>query len=324
MTTLLFETIDCPWKAYLLGRAVTDGTISPTELKIPVTSPIIYKLCELIKIHVPSRIITINNSSSLSICTSLKNTTKGRLELLAGNAFKSHNDFKWDLLSGIIDGGGFIDFAKWECHVDGGKGSHITTYLYAHTTIPCSINGSVVAWCGTNMVDMFMKLYDNAKIVNPTTKREFTHAISGDDTLPVWKWKREVPEAVPPSKGRFSDSGYDLTLISHIKTKNDVYYYDTGLKVIPPIGYYFDLVGRSSISKSGWMLANNVGIIDCSYRGTIIVALVRTAGNVDTPEIKLPCRLVQLIPRRLVLMHNIEIEEVDETERNIGGFGSTN
>lgn len=324
MTTLLFETIDCPWKAYLLGRAVTDGTISPTELKIPVTSPIIYKLCELIKIHVPSRIITINNSSSLSICTSLKNTTKEYLESLAGHAFESHSDFKWDLLSGILDGGGFIDFAKWECHVVVGKGPYVTSQIQTHTTIPCSINGSYIAWHDANMVDIFGKLYDNAKIVNPTTKREFTNAISGDDTFPVWKWKREVPEAVPPSKGRFSDSGYDLTLISHIKTKNNVYYYDTGLKVIPPNGYYFDLVGRSSISKSGWMLANNVGIIDCSYRGTIIVALVRAGGDTETPEIQLPCRLVQLIPRRLVLMRDIEIEEVDETERNIGGFGSTN
>jgi dUTP pyrophosphatase len=147
--------------------------------------------------------------------------------------------------------------------------------------------------------------------------------IWGEIRNPAFKWAKGHPDAVPPTKNRFSDSGYDLTVISKLKEKNGVYYYDTGIKVQPDNGYYFEIVGRSSISKSGWMLANNVGIIDASYRGNIIVALVRV--NPDASEIELPMRLVQLIPRQLILMHAQEVdqEELSNTTRGEGGFGSS-
>jgi dUTP pyrophosphatase len=91
--------------------------------------------------------------------------------------------------------------------------------------------------------------------------------------------------------------------------------------VQPENGYYFDLVGRSSISKTGWMVANNIGIIDASYTGTVIVALVKI--DPDAHEIELPCKLVQLIPRQLILMEPIEVDSLDDTERGDKGFGSS-
>jgi dUTP pyrophosphatase len=69
------------------------------------------------------------------------------------------------------------------------------------------------------------------------------------------------------------------------------------------------------------MLANNIGIIDATYRGSIIVALVRVNDNAD--EIKLPMRLVQMIPRSLILMNNIEVDSLSDTVRGSGGFGSS-
>jgi dUTP pyrophosphatase len=131
------------------------------------------------------------------------------------------------------------------------------------------------------------------------------------------------PETRPPQKQRASDSGYDLTLIRKIKTHGHVEFYDTCIKLQPAFGYYFDLVGRSSISKSGYMLANNIGIIDRTYQGTVIVPLVKIDNN--QPDLELPCRLVQIIPRQIQHLEPIEIteEELLSSERQTGGFGST-
>jgi dUTP pyrophosphatase len=139
--------------------------------------------------------------------------------------------------------------------------------------------------------------------------------------IPEFKWKRTLENAVEPTKNISSDSGYDLTVISKIKEFNGVCYYDTGICVEPPDGFYFDVVGRSSISKTGWMLANNIGIIDATYRGSIIVALIKVYDDAD--EIQLPMRLVQMIPRSLILMENIEVDSLSDTVRGSGGFGSS-
>lgn len=127
--------------------------------------------------------------------------------------------------------------------------------------------------------------------------------------------------ALPPQKAYPTDSGFDLFLIKKIKEENGVYMYDTGIAIKPPEGYYFELVGRSSISKSGYMLANNIGVIDETYRGSIKVALVKVKP--DAKELELPIRLVQLIPRNLILMKPNKVENLDETTRGDGGFGSS-
>ena len=134
-------------------------------------------------------------------------------------------------------------------------------------------------------------------------------------------YKKTLPNAVSPQKAHHDDSGFDLVLIKKIKEQNGVIWYDTGIAVQPPKGYYFELVGRSSISKSGWMLANNIGIIDASYRGNIMVAMVRVVE--DAPEIEIPSRLVQIIPRQLALMNPREVDELTDTLRGEGGFGSS-
>lgn len=135
-------------------------------------------------------------------------------------------------------------------------------------------------------------------------------------------FKKSNPNAIIPTRAHASDSGFDLTLLECIKTTGDVSFYTTGIQVDPPHGYYFDLVGRSSISKTGYMLANAVGIIDQSYRGDIIVPLRKV--NKDADELTLPIKLVQIIPRQWYNIQMIEKEDLDETSRNTGGFGSTN
>jgi deoxyuridine 5'-triphosphate nucleotidohydrolase len=87
-------------------------------------------------------------------------------------------------------------------------------------------------------------------------------------------------------------------------------------------GYYSEIVPRSSISKSGYMLSNSVGIIDQSYRGNIMVSLTKIDS--ESPDIELPFKCCQLIIRKQYYANMIEVGySFDETDRNEGGYGST-
>lgn len=136
-----------------------------------------------------------------------------------------------------------------------------------------------------------------------------------------FNYVKVLSDAVAPTKTRLSDSGYDLTLIRKISEVDGVFTYDTGIKVQPSFGFYLELVGRSSISKTGWMLANNIGIIDMSYTGNILVKLVRCIFG--AAELQLPIKLVQLIPRMFIHLEANEVTELENTDRSEGSFGST-
>jgi deoxyuridine 5'-triphosphate nucleotidohydrolase len=137
-------------------------------------------------------------------------------------------------------------------------------------------------------------------------------------------FQKSHPEAHIPQKAHVSDSGYDLTLIE-FKKENEfgIQFFGTGIKVQPPYGHYFELVPRSSMSKIGFVLANSIGIIDQSYRGEIIVALHKIHHSA---EIVLPCKCVQLIPKKFLHMNMREIpgeDDFGDTIRGSGGFGSS-
>ncbi len=74
--------------------------------------------------------------------------------------------------------------------------------------------------------------------------------------------------------------------------------------------------------KFGLYVINSVGLIDSSYRGTLKVTLTKIAN--DAEDIKLPFKAVQMVLRKNVHYICEETEELDDTERGEGGFGSTN
>lgn len=128
-------------------------------------------------------------------------------------------------------------------------------------------------------------------------------------------------DAVVPSK-RLSDAGFDLTAINLVKTIGSVNFYDTGISLVPKEGYYFKLYPRSSISKTGYSLANSVGVIDSGYTGNIIIALRKESTSVK--DLELPCRIAQLVPEKSILSTMKVSCEQFLTSRGEGGFGSTN
>jgi dUTP pyrophosphatase len=130
-----------------------------------------------------------------------------------------------------------------------------------------------------------------------------------------------------PTKEYAGDAGFDLTVVKWVKnTTGTTALYDTCVKICPPAGYYSEVVPRSSISSSGYTLANCVGVIDAGYRGTIKVALTKT--DPQASPISLPFKCAQLIFRKLEpVALGVEVAEwsVAPTDgRGEGGFGSTN
>lgn len=135
--------------------------------------------------------------------------------------------------------------------------------------------------------------------------------------------KKIRDDAVLPSRALSGDAGMDLTLLSVEKVIDEyTVMYDTGIAIRPPAGFYVEIVPRSSIVKSGFTLANSVGIIDAGYRNSLKVVLKSDKPNqILSP---LPNKLCQLIIRKLYEVEVVEVHQLDETDRGLGGFGSTN
>lgn len=96
----------------------------------------------------------------------------------------------------------------------------------------------------------------------------------------------------------------------------------TGIAVAVPTGYMGCIYARSGLaSKHGLAPANCVGIVDSDYRGEVKVALHNYSNEpyiVDVGD-----RIAQLVIQPISLCTPVEVEELDETDRGVGGFGSS-
>lgn len=163
------------------------------------------------------------------------------------------------------------------------------------------------------------------RIYNKITSESYSIKFANYNlSLPRCCFIRVNEKAEIPSKENYSDVGYDLSIISKVKDYNSkTSLYDTGIKIQLEFGYYAEIVARSSISKSGYILSNSVGIIDNSYRGNLYIALTKIAD--DAIAISYPFKCCQLIIKKQEYVNLEEVSEKDlnTTKRNEGGFGST-
>lgn len=96
----------------------------------------------------------------------------------------------------------------------------------------------------------------------------------------------------------------------------------TGLAMAIPEGYEIQVRPRSGLAlKHGIAVANTPGTIDSDYRGELKVILMNLGA--ETFEIHRGDRIAQLVLAPVVQAGWVEVEELDETERGSGGFGST-
>ena len=84
---------------------------------------------------------------------------------------------------------------------------------------------------------------------------------------------------------------------------------------------HFWLVPRSSIYKTGLMMANSVGVIDKSYRGELKAPVWSMTGN---SSVSRGDRLFQIVAPDMGWIRNIRVvSSMPETQRGVGGFGSS-
>jgi dUTP pyrophosphatase len=135
------------------------------------------------------------------------------------------------------------------------------------------------------------------------------------------KVKRLVPEAALPTKAHSIDAGFDLVATSKTwDDQNQVLVFGTGVAVAIPVGYVGLLVPRSSVYKTGLSLANSVGVIDSGYQGEVkvVFSTSRARANYNIGD-----RVAQLVVVPLGDMNVLEVNELEVSTRNTGGFGST-
>ena len=136
------------------------------------------------------------------------------------------------------------------------------------------------------------------------------------------KIKKLNSEAVVPRYSKPGDAGLDLTAIS-VESNNMYTEYGTGLSIEIPEGFVGLLFPRSSISNYHLSLANSVGVIDSNYRGEIKFRFKKTGTASFSNEYKVGDRVGQLMIIPYPSIELVESEELSNTSRGTGGFGSS-
>ncbi|MDH4225519.1 MAG: dUTP diphosphatase [Deltaproteobacteria bacterium] len=141
----------------------------------------------------------------------------------------------------------------------------------------------------------------------------------------VVKVQRHYPDMALPRMAHPTDAGYDLTAMGVEPLRPKVFAFDTGISAAVSPGYYCEVVPRSSIVKTDFMLANSVGIIDPDYRGRIRVVLRWLGDGAGEGEALalVGQRIAQMIVRRREQSRLEPADQLDDTRRGAGGFGST-
>ena len=98
-----------------------------------------------------------------------------------------------------------------------------------------------------------------------------------------------------------------------------------GFKTEIPRGYRGVLIPRSNLTKHPWMMNNSMGIIDADYRGEWKMILTPLNGDLITNALPYGTgdRVGQIYFEAVTPVEFIEVDELSETERGTGGFGST-
>jgi dUTP pyrophosphatase len=138
----------------------------------------------------------------------------------------------------------------------------------------------------------------------------------------IVKIKKLDNNAVVPKYSKTGDAGLDLTAISVEIDNFGNIVYGTGLAFEIPEGYVGLLFPRSSNSKTNLYLTNHVGVVDSGYRGEVMFKYKKTeelAANIY----HVGDRVGQLIIIPYPQIEFEEVEELSETERGTGGYGST-
>jgi len=136
------------------------------------------------------------------------------------------------------------------------------------------------------------------------------------------KIKKLHPNAVKPKYAKESDAGMDLVATTIISNTTFQVTYGIGLAIEIPDGMVGLIFPRSSIRNTELTLSNSVGVIDAGYRGELQATFNKLNGF-ESVAYKVGDRIAQIIIVPHPIIQIVEVDELSESSRGIGGFGST-
>ena len=133
-----------------------------------------------------------------------------------------------------------------------------------------------------------------------------------DEGLPVPRYQHE------------GDAGLDLpSRVDYVLEPGERATIPTGIAVAIPQGYAGFVLPRSGLaSRNGISLVNSPGLVDSGYRGEMAIVMINTDKR-EAFHIKRGDRIAQLVIQKVESVVLRQIEELDDTSRGAGGFGST-
>jgi dUTP pyrophosphatase len=144
---------------------------------------------------------------------------------------------------------------------------------------------------------------------------------SGDAHLCILSFRRLDPSAMLPTRGSAQSAGLDLYSIEDVTIEpTQRVLARIGLAAAIPEGHYGRIAPRSGLAtKNG--LDVLAGVIDADYRGEIRCLLYNTGDQTIT--LPAQSKICQLIIEKIITPEAVWADEIDETDRGSGGFGST-
>jgi dUTP pyrophosphatase len=134
--------------------------------------------------------------------------------------------------------------------------------------------------------------------------------------------KKINPLAQIPTYAKDGDAGMDLVATRIISNTTFDVSYGTDLAMEIPNGFVGLVFPRSSIRKYELALSNSVGVIDSGYRGELQATFKKTNG-LDSLAYKVGDRIAQIMIIPYPPIEFDEVNDLSDTERGDGGFGST-
>ena len=136
------------------------------------------------------------------------------------------------------------------------------------------------------------------------------------------KVKRLNELAMLPTKAHATDAGFDLYATSKIYDNDGNVVYGCGLAFEIPEGYMGLVFPRSSNAKKSLILTNSVVVIDAGYRGEV-TAKFKSLSPFHDAEYKIGERFAQIIFLPLPNVELVITDELSDSERGTGGYGSS-
>ena len=137
--------------------------------------------------------------------------------------------------------------------------------------------------------------------------------------------KKLHPNAVIPTYAKNGDAGLDLVATSVISETSTQITYGLGIALEIPEGFVGLVFPRSSIRKTRLQLSNSVGVIDSGYRGELQATFNKIITTIENQknDYKVGDRVAQIMIIPHPPIEFKEVNDLSDTERGDGGFGST-